>query len=165
MMGDEQMNVPRSGPGTWDYKDESGFSFSWLTPPLPPCTEGPGRSQAPDSIQRHPLSISPERRDLTYFFLFFLFLFLLFRAAPSAYEVPRLGVELELQLPAPATATATPDRSHISNLHHNSRQRLILNPLSKARDRTHILMDPSCVHYHGPTVGTPDLTILKSRFL
>ena len=29
-----------------------------------------------------------------------LFCFLLFRAAPAAYEVPRLGVELQLQLPA-----------------------------------------------------------------
>ena len=49
-------------------------------------------------------------------------------------EVPRLGVEWEL--PLPATATATPDPSHIWDLHHSSRQHWILNPLSKARDRT-----------------------------
>ena len=55
-------------------------------------------------------------------------------------EVLRLGTELELQLPAYATATAMKDLSHICDLGHNSRQRWILNLLSKARDRTHILM-------------------------
>jgi len=58
-------------------------------------------------------------------------------------EVPRLGVESELQLPAKATATATQDPSHIFDLHHSSRQRRILNPLSEARDQTHNLMVPS----------------------
>jgi len=42
-------------------------------------------------------------------FFKFVFLFLPFRAAPMAYEVPRLGVESELQLPAYTTATATRD--------------------------------------------------------
>ena len=60
-------------------------------------------------------------------------------------EVPRLGVELELQLLAYATATATLDPSHVCDLHHSSQQPWILNPLSKARDQTHILMDPSQV--------------------
>ena len=63
-------------------------------------------------------------------------------------EVLRLGVELELQLPAYTTATAMPDLSHICNLHHSSRQRWILNPLSEARDQTCVLMDTSQVHYH-----------------
>jgi len=56
-------------------------------------------------------------------------------------EIPRLGVESELQLLACTTATAMPDLSRICNLHHSSRQRWILNPLSEARDQTHILMD------------------------
>ena len=56
-------------------------------------------------------------------------------------EVPRLRVESELQLPATATATATPDPSHLCDLHHSSRQRQILHPLSEARDRIRILMD------------------------
>ena len=62
--------------------------------------------------------------------------------------MPRLGVELELQLPAYAMATAMGDLSRICNLHHSSRQCLILNPLGEARDRPRILMDPSRVHDH-----------------
>ena len=58
-------------------------------------------------------------------------------------EVPRLGVELGLQLPAYTTATATSDPSHSCDLQHSSRQLLMLNPLSEARDPTHIFRDTS----------------------
>ena len=74
-------------------------------------------------------------------------------------EFLRLGVELELQLLAYTTATATWDRSHICELHHSSRQRWIHNPLSKARDQTHILMDTSQIRFHCATTGTPDFLI------
>ena len=60
-------------------------------------------------------------------------------------EVPRQEVESELHLVASTTATAMPDSSHICKLHHSSWQCPILNPLTKARDRTHILMDTSWV--------------------
>ena len=60
-------------------------------------------------------------------------------------EVPRPGVESELQLPAYATATATPAPSCICDPHHNLWQRRILDPLNKARDQTHVLMDTSQV--------------------
>ena len=60
-------------------------------------------------------------------------------------EFPRLGVEMELQLPAYTTATATGDPSLVCDLHHSPWQHRILNPLSKARDRTHVLMDTSWV--------------------
>ena len=72
-------------------------------------------------------------------------------------EVSRLGVKSELQLLACATGIAMSDPSHICNLHHNSRQRRILNPLSEARDQTRILMDTSQAHYLWAAVGTPDL--------
>ena len=73
---------------------------------------------------------------------------------PWHMEVPRLGVELELQLLAYTTATATPDLSRVCNLHHSSRPCQILNPLSEARDWTHVLMDTSQIHFHWATTGT-----------
>ena len=54
-------------------------------------------------------------------------------------ESPSLGVELELQLLACATATATPDPSRVCDLHCNSWQHQILNPLGEARDLTRSL--------------------------
>ena len=70
-------------------------------------------------------------------------------------EAPRLGVQSELQLPAYATATAMPDTSCICDLHHSSQQCQIPNALSKARDRTHILMDTSHIHFQRATTGIP----------
>ena len=55
-------------------------------------------------------------------------------------EVPRLGVESEIQLPAYTTATAMPDPRYICDLHHSSQQGRILNPRSKAGDRTRNLL-------------------------
>ena len=62
-------------------------------------------------------------------------------------DVPRLGVQSELQLLAYTTATATQDLSYICNQHHSTQQHQIFNPLSKVRDPTHILIDPSWVRY------------------
>ena len=85
---------------------------------------------------------------------------------PWHMEVPRLGVKSELQLLAYAAATATWEPSHICDLHHSSWQHLILNPLSKASDRTHNLMVASWIRTHNlmvtswihfccATMGTP----------
>ena len=64
-------------------------------------------------------------------------------------EVPGLGAESELQLPtyAIATAIATLDQSLVCDLQYSSPQHQILNPLNRARDQTHIIMDTSQVHY------------------
>ena len=72
-----------------------------------------------------------------------------------AYGGSQAGVEWELQLPAYTTATATGDQSCICDLHHSSQQCRILNPLSEARDRTHIVMDISQVCYLWAATGTP----------
>ena len=51
-------------------------------------------------------------------------------------EVPKLGDESGLQLPAYTTAIATQDPGHVCDLHHSSRHRWILNPLSESRNQT-----------------------------
>ena len=95
-----------------------------------------------------PLSTAFNR---SYTFFFFLSFFL--GLHPWHTEVPRLGVKSELQLPAYDTATATQDLSWVCNLHHSSRHLRILNPLSKAMDRTRNLMVPGWIHFHCATTG------------
>ena len=81
-------------------------------------------------------------------FCFVLFCFVCFLGLHLWHiEGVRLGVQLELQLPAYVTATAMWDLSYVCNLCHSSWQHQILNPLSGARDQTHVLMDPSQVRY------------------
>ena len=70
-------------------------------------------------------------------------------------EIPRLGGKSELQLLAYTTATATLDLSHICDLHCSLWQCWILNPLTKARDRTCVLMDTSQICFCWATTGTP----------
>ena len=67
------------------------------------------------------------------------------RAALAAWKVPRLRVESELQPPAWTTATATPDPCCVCDPCHSLWQRVIHNPLSKARDQICIFMDTSQV--------------------
>jgi len=93
----------------------------------------------------------PGASGFTFHSLFLVFL----GPQPRHMEVPRLGVEWELQLPAYTTAIATLDPSHVCDLHHSSRQCRILNPRSKARDRTRVLMDPSRVRYCCAMMRTP----------
>ena len=73
-------------------------------------------------------------------FLFVCLCLLAFsRAAPAAYGDSQARGLIR------ATATATPDPSRICDPHHSSWQHQILNPLSKARDQTCLLMDASQV--------------------
>ena len=97
-----------------------------------------------------------------FFCFFFVFFFLLFKATQHM-EVPRLGVQSELQLLACATATATPDPSHACGLHHSSRQRRILKPLSEVRDQTCNLVDPSWICFRFTMAGTPNSECLEER--
>ena len=77
--------------------------------------------------------------------LFYLFNYFFFNLGPHLQhvEVPRLGVEEELQLPIPAwpQQRRIPAESETyTAAHSNTRS---FNPLSKARNPTHILMGTS----------------------
>ena len=79
-------------------------------------------------------------------------------------EVPRLGIQMELQLLAYAVAAVTPDLSRTCDLHHTSWQHWILNPLSRARDRTCIPMDACWVrdplsHNGSSSTGISDIAL------
>ena len=95
--------------------------------------------------------------DLLTFFFFPVFLGLHLQHM----EIPRLGVKLELQLLAYAIVTATPDPSCVCDLHHSPQKRWILNPLSEARDRTCVLMDPSQIRFCRAMTGTPHSFLKK----
>ena len=100
-------------------------------------------------------------KAIPLFFFFFCFLGL----HPQHMEIPRLGVKSELQLPAYTTATATPDLRYICDLHHSFWQCWILNPLSKARDWIHILMDPRWVLNPLSHNGNSSFSLFLSSFL
>ena len=90
-----------------------------------------------------------------FFWLVFYFILFFLRATPVAYGSSQARGELELQLIAYSTATATWDPSHVGDLHHSSRQRWIPDPLSKAGDRTCILIDTSRIRFRCATMGPP----------
>ena len=78
-----------------------------------------------------------------YFFIFYFYLFILLGLHPQHTKVPRLGVKSELQLLAYTTSTAVPDPSQVGNLLCNLQPRWNLNSLSRARDRTLVLVATS----------------------
>ena len=101
--------------------------------PLSGWEPGPMCPPLPSPLK--PVCQPPGTWSISFVFYFFFFL----QPHLEHMEVLRLGVESELQLPAYTTAKATPDWSHICDLPHSSRQGQILNPLSEARDQSHIL--------------------------
>ena len=80
-------------------------------------------------------------------------------------EVSRLGGRIRAAAATYTTATVTPDQSCICDLHHSSRQRQILNPLSETEDQIHILLDTSPVHYCYAIMGTSHYEYIKIKEL
>jgi len=95
------------------------------------------------------------------FFCFVLFC-LLFRATPMAYGSSQVRGQI-------GAAAAGLHHSHSNEgseprlrpIYHSSQKRRILNPLSKTRDRTGILMGPNQVCFHRFIAGTPRIFILS----
>ena len=73
-------------------------------------------------------------------FVFFFFFCFVYGHICDIWKFPRLGVKSELQLLAHATTAAAQDPNHDPDLYHSLQQCRILNPLSKARDQTSILV-------------------------
>ena len=91
----------------------------------------------------------------------FIHSFILLRAASTAY-----GSSQARGHTAATAAHLRHSHSHVgSEPYHSSQQHQVLNPLSKARDRIHILMDTSWVHYHLATTETPGITFLSTLVL
>ena len=74
------------------------------------------------------------------FFFPFLFSFFGLRATPAAYG---------------SSQARGPTEAGAASLHHSTQQCQILNLISKARDRAHLLMATSQVRYRWATTGTP----------
>ena len=91
---------------------------------------------------------------------FYLFI-LLFRVTPVAYVSSPARGQVEAVAAGLPTATAMWDLSCVFDLHHSSWQHQITNPLSKARDQTHILTDTSQIHFCCATMVIPSTHFLN----
>ena len=136
-------------PGTVDYR--SGIATicivghscgSKMIPgPGAPCAAGrkPKKKKKKLAIvnmdlkKKRPNQIFSIRNLLYFIFLIFFYFFAFLGSHPWHMEVPSLGVESELQPPAYATAIEKPDPSCVFDLHHNSQQCQILNPLRQGQ--------------------------------
>ena len=91
------------------------------------------------------------------YLLIFIFLFFLFRAtSQGTWKFPGQGSDRSYSC-QPMPQPQNP--SHICDLHHSLRQGQSLNPLSKARDQTRILIDTNPVSWFSiiPPLPTPFL--------
>ena len=77
----------------------------------------------------------------------FVFCFGLFRATPAAYGSSQARGLIGTTAASLHHSHSMWDLSRVCDLHHSSQQRQILNPLSKARGQTLILMDTGQDHY------------------
>ena len=88
------------------------------------------------------------------FVLFCFVLFLFFRAALTAYGSSQ--ARSQIRATASCLYPSNPrDLSRVYALHHSSPQHGVLDPLSKARNRTRVFMDTSRVPFCSATVATP----------
>ena len=82
---------------------------------------------------------------LVFCFCLFIFGFCLFRAALAACGGSQAKGRIEAVVTGLHHSHSDAGPSRTCDLHPSTRQRRILNPLSKARDRTYVLMDTSQV--------------------
>ena len=97
-------------------------------------------------LSQQPVFYEASHREVPFFS------FGLFRATSPTYGGSHARGRTETA--AYTAATATWDPSCICDLHCSSGQRRILNPLSEARDRTHVLMDTSQIRFGWATTDS-----------
>ena len=110
--------------------------------------DGHGQNSAGSTWKDDVLEILIKSKPLSLA-LSLIFFFFLFRAAPVALGDSQSGGGIGAAAEDYTTATATTDLRCICDLCHSLWQHQILNPLSEARDQTHILTKTSA------TKGTP----------
>uniref|UniRef100_A0A8D0N7I0 Calcium load-activated calcium channel n=1 Tax=Sus scrofa TaxID=9823 RepID=A0A8D0N7I0_PIG len=87
--------------------------------------------------------LGDDTTDCSFIFLYILCTMSIRQGFTHGIWVSMLGVKSELQLLAYTRAIAVPDPSRICDLCRSLRPHRILNPVSKARDRTCLFMDTS----------------------
>ena len=92
--------------------------------------------------------VSPYRQSFTLFIVYLVFFVFFFRAAPAGSNRSCSGQPVTQQGMIWAKSVPTP-------------QHQILNPLSKARNRTCVLIDGSQIHFHWARTETATLFIFS----
>ena len=93
---------------------------------------------------------------IVVFFFFFFFCFFCFWAAPVAYGSSQTRGQIKARaISLHHSFSNVGCKVHLHDLHHSSPQHQILNPLSRAWDRTLVLMDTNWVRWS--TMGTPGI--------
>ena len=86
--------------------------------------------------------------SIFFFFFFFFCPFAISWAAPTAYGGSQARGPIRAVATGLRQSHSSVDPSCVCDLHHSSQQHWILNPLSKARNQTCILMDTRQICFH-----------------
>ena len=101
-----------------------------------------------------------------YIYIYIFFFFAFSGHTCGLWRFPGYGSNQSYSSAAGLHHSHSNARSELSlpNLHHSSGQHLaLLNPLSKARDRTHNLMVPSQIRFRCTMTGTPTLVFFNGQ--
>ena len=83
------------------------------------------------------------------------FFLMLFRAAPMVYGGSQARGRMNWSYGCRPQSQTQQHQIWAVSSTYSSQQHRILNPLSKARDQSFVLMDASWIHFHWATMGTP----------
>ena len=83
-------------------------------------------------------------------FFFFFFFFFFFGVLPAACGSSQARGLTRATAASPYHCHSHARSKPLCDLHRSSQQCQILNPLKEARDRTHVLMDTSWIHFAAP---------------